>query len=100
MFSVYNEELFQPLIDCIQHNSHAHTITFLGLTRDFASPKFFDLLKDNDYYYRKIPDHAFVGSSSISEDNSQSNSVQFDENSAWNTPATEERIGIFIVYKK
>ena len=76
---VYNEDLYQPLLSSIVRHSHAHSVTFLALSRDFSKPLFFDLLtktrtktlvetntsgtKTDSYYYqldyKKIP-HATI----------------------------------------
>lgn len=55
---VYNEELYQPLIDSLYISSNKDTTIFLGLTRLFAKPKFFRLLKKS-FKYRMIPKESF-----------------------------------------
>lgn len=59
IFSVYNESLYQPLLDAILNHSHANSVCFLGLSRDFSKPAFFALLDASGLDYKKIP-HATV----------------------------------------
>ena len=54
-FSVYKEELFEPLIKTILSKSHEETVTVLGMTRAFVSTKFFQLLRQYGLQYQKIP---------------------------------------------
>lgn len=60
--SVYKEELFEPLIKTIASKSHENTITILGMTRAFVSPKFFELLRTYGFRYTKIPHATLQGS--------------------------------------
>ena len=55
---VYREDLYQPLIDTILHLSTKQTLIFLGLTRLFARPVFFDLLHAHGIYYTRLPEHS------------------------------------------
>ena len=58
--SVYNESLYQPLLDAILNHSHENSVCFLGLSRDFSKPAFFSLLDAcSGLDYKKIP-HATV----------------------------------------
>ncbi len=49
-----------PLIKTIAAHGHDRTVTFLGLTRDFATPAFFRLLLQYGFHYRKVPDATFA----------------------------------------
>jgi len=55
---VYREDLYQPLIDTIRRLSTKETLVFLGLTRLFAKPVFFDLLHAQGIYYTRLPEHS------------------------------------------
>lgn len=81
---VYWEDLFQALITTIRNKSHSKTVTFLGMTRQFATsnkgPVFFDLLSSSGFTYKKVP--------LLSVPPSSLESVPVDEN-----------IGIFVVYR-
>ncbi len=52
--SVYRENLYEPLIRTIEAKSHSNTKIFLGMTRAFVSPKFFQLLEKHNFVYRKV----------------------------------------------
>lgn len=54
VFSVYHEDLYQPLIDSMIACSTADTVTLLGLTREFMKPSFFDRLRQH-FTYSLIP---------------------------------------------
>lgn len=56
---VYREDLFIPLIESIDAVSHSNTIIFLGLTRLFAKPCFFQLLTKYMFKYTMIPKNNF-----------------------------------------
>jgi hypothetical protein len=55
---VYREDLYQPLVDTILRCSTKETIIFLGLTRLFAKPCFFDMLHSNGIYFTRLPEQA------------------------------------------
>jgi len=55
---VYREDLYQPLIDTLLRLSTKQTLIFLGLTRLFAKPVFFDLLHASGIYYTRLPEHS------------------------------------------
>jgi hypothetical protein len=52
---VYNEDLYAPLINALKISCHKASIVFLGLTRLFAKPSFFQMLLDNGFVYTMIP---------------------------------------------
>lgn len=52
---VYREDLYLPLIRSIKRQCHADTICFLGSTRQFTKPSFFQLLAENGLAYKKLP---------------------------------------------
>mmetsp|Transcript_1939 Transcript_1939/g.3081 ORF Transcript_1939/g.3081 Transcript_1939/m.3081 type:complete len:214 (+) Transcript_1939:71-712(+) len=55
---VYREELYLPLIESLKSLSHPGTVIMLGLTRLFAKPLFFKLLRSNGFYYSMVPQQA------------------------------------------
>ena len=55
---VYNSDLYIPLINAIDDISNMSTIIFLGLTRLFAKPTFFQLLRDRGFKYTMIPEES------------------------------------------
>eukprot|EP01038_Epipyxis_sp_PR26KG_P010670 gene10670-14329_t len=85
---VYRDELYEPLVKSILVNSHSDTITFVGLTKSFAKPSFFRILKDFGLLYRKIPFKFFKTLADYGVENNLNNKIFADEN-----------IGLFIVYK-
>ncbi len=54
MCSVYKEELYLPFIRTLVACSTKQSIIFLGMTRDFLNPHFFDLL-NNYFTYTLLP---------------------------------------------
>lgn len=52
---VYREDLYGPLLQMLKVSAHANTIIFLGLTRLFAQARFFTLLEEHGFSYKKIP---------------------------------------------
>jgi len=52
---VYREDLYLPLINALSATSHEGSYIFLGLTRLFIKPYFFDLLKQHGFSYQMIP---------------------------------------------
>ena len=65
--SVYREDLYVPLILTILQYSHAHTVTYLGLTKQFMTPSFFESLSSHGLQYRMIP-HAVIKSCAAVQD--------------------------------
>jgi hypothetical protein len=55
---VYNEDLYIPLINAIDDISTMSTVIFLGLTRLFTKPKFFQLLRGRGFKYTMIPEES------------------------------------------
>jgi SAM-dependent methyltransferase len=55
---VYKEELYVPFINALLESSHSSTVIFLGLTRIFAKPLFFDVLKSSGFVYTMVPQEA------------------------------------------
>ena len=53
---VYNNDLYEPLIQALDRLSDKNTMAILGLTRLFARPKFFSLLKSYGYKYTMLPE--------------------------------------------
>ena len=80
LFSVYREDLYLPLILTILKYSHVHTVTYLGLTKQFMSPSFFECLRSHGLLYRMIP-HAVIKSYAADQD------------------AVDENIGLFLVFR-
>ena len=78
--SVYREDLYVPLILTILQYSHAHTVTYLGLTKQFMTPSFFESLSSHGLQYRMIP-HAVIKSCAAVQD------------------AVDENIGLFLVFR-
>ena len=72
--------MFQPLINALRASSDENTLIFLGLTRLFAKPKFFTLLRENGFHYTMIPKE------SLPEN-------YWDENS-------DSDVGLFIVQRR
>ena len=58
MECVYNASLYKALIRAILHLTHANSIIFLGITRQFASPSFFALLTESGLSYTLLPHEA------------------------------------------
>lgn len=58
---VYNESLYDPLINCINQICKDDSIIFLGLTRLFAKPSFFTKLKNGGYQFTMIPEISLPG---------------------------------------
>ena len=54
-YSVYRSDLYLPLVLTILRLGHERTITYLGMTKQFTTPAFFDCLIANDLQYRMIP---------------------------------------------
>jgi hypothetical protein len=54
-YSVYREELYDPLIRALDVVSHEQTVIFLGLTRIFAKPLFFERLRAGGFDYTLVP---------------------------------------------
>lgn len=52
---VYKEELYMPFIDALTECCHNSSIIFLGLTRVFAKPLFFEYLKKAGFQYTMVP---------------------------------------------
>lgn len=55
LYSLYKEELYEPLIRAMLRTSHAQSVFFLGVTRAFVKPRFFALLTAHGFTYRKMP---------------------------------------------
>lgn len=53
--SVYREELYEPLIKSLQCLCKKESIILLGLTRLYAKPSFFHLLRLHGFKYTMIP---------------------------------------------
>lgn len=58
MECVYKETLYEALLDIIVHCSSRHTVTFLGLTRQFTKPRFFSLCAERHLLYTLVPHEA------------------------------------------
>mmetsp|Transcript_7641 Transcript_7641/g.10843 ORF Transcript_7641/g.10843 Transcript_7641/m.10843 type:complete len:128 (-) Transcript_7641:350-733(-) len=52
---VYREDLYQPLISAILKYIHSRSVVFLGMTKQFTKPSFFELLVSSGLCYRMIP---------------------------------------------
>ena len=53
-FSVYREELYAPFVNSLLSCSHNNSVLFVGLTRSFATPKFFSILSES-FSYTMVP---------------------------------------------
>lgn len=58
--SVYREDLYEPLISALLSCSHEDSVIFLGLTRQFSKPRFFELLAAQ-FSYKLVPHEALPG---------------------------------------
>lgn len=58
MECVYKEALYGALLDAIARCSSRHTVTFLGLTRQFAKASFFALCAERGLLYTLVPHEA------------------------------------------
>lgn len=67
----------------------SNSICFLGSTRDFTKPLFFELLKKYGFKYRKIDNNNYNNSNIESIDNS--NYINDNNNN---------NIGMFVIHKK
>ena len=56
---VYKEELYEGLINSMSRLCHSNTIIFLGLTRSFSKPYFFNILSQRGFQYMLIPQECF-----------------------------------------
>lgn len=54
-YSVYREELYEPLVKSLQLLCKKDSVIFLGLTRLYAKPSFFRLLRLYGFKYTMIP---------------------------------------------
>lgn len=52
---VYREDLYIPLIRTIKQQFHSKSVCFLGSTRQFTKPVFFQMLAENGLAYKKLP---------------------------------------------
>ena len=55
---VYNESLYDPLIQSLDQLFSETTVGFLGLTRLFAKPSFFDKLLNAGFVYTMVPEES------------------------------------------
>lgn len=55
LLSVYREDLYLPLIQSIKLQSHRNTLCFIGCTRQFTKPLFFQMLEVHGLAYKKLP---------------------------------------------
>jgi hypothetical protein len=55
LLSVYREELYEPLIQSLKLLCHKESIILLGLTRSFAKPSFFSVMRSHGLNYSMIP---------------------------------------------
>jgi len=53
----YHESLYNPLISSLKRFSHDGTVTLLGVTMNDTCPKFFDLLWENGFAYKRLDDY-------------------------------------------
>lgn len=53
--SVYREELYEPLIRSLKLLCHQDSVILLGLTRSFAKPHFFRLMRSHGLKYTMVP---------------------------------------------
>jgi hypothetical protein len=53
--SVYREELYEPLINSLKLLCHEESVILLGLTRSFAKPNFFHLMRAHGLRYTMVP---------------------------------------------
>jgi hypothetical protein len=74
IYSVYREDLYTPLVRTLLDLMHANSICFLGSTKQFTTPVFFQLLTRHGLVYKKIP-HGSMSSS-------------------------DENIGIFVIHRR
>jgi hypothetical protein len=73
-YSVYKEDLYTPLVHTLLDLMHADSICFLGSTKQFTTPVFFQLLTRHGLVYKKIP-HGSM-------------------------PSSDENIGIFVIHRQ
>jgi hypothetical protein len=59
---VYREELYEPLIECLKLLCHEESVILLGLTRSFAKPDFFHLMRAHGLRYTMVPMEALPAS--------------------------------------
>ena len=52
----YRRELYEPLIASLQRFAHDQTVILLGCTMEDTTPKFFDLLRQAGFDYRRMND--------------------------------------------
>jgi hypothetical protein len=62
LLSVYREELYEPLIECLKLLCHEESVILLGLTRSFAKPDFFHLMRAHGLRYTMVPMEALPAS--------------------------------------
>lgn len=56
--SVYNETLYEPFVDALLATADENSLIFMGLTRSFCKPVFFELLYSKGISYTLIPQEA------------------------------------------
>jgi hypothetical protein len=78
IFSVYREDLYLPLINTLYSCSHSNSVIFLGLTRQFSKPLFFEVLRKS-FTFTLVPQHAL--------------------STAYGVGSGNEEIGLFILQK-
>lgn len=57
----YNPVLYRPVVAALKANSHAGTVTLLGVTRSDTGREFFELLEAEGFEYYKVPDTEVAG---------------------------------------
>jgi predicted nicotinamide N-methyase len=55
---VYNEELYEPFIAALESTTDENSIIFIGLTRTFSKPLFFETLRAHGFKYTLLPQEA------------------------------------------
>ena len=71
MECIYREFLYQPLIDTFKAVCRPATVIFLGLTRHFAKPAFFDQLDAAGFDYRQLPHEVTLAPAKLREGGSR-----------------------------
>lgn len=73
-YSVYREDLYTPLVRTLLDLMHSDSICFLGSTKQFTTPVFFQLVNKYGLVYKKMP-HGSM-------------------------PSSDENIGIFVIHRR
>jgi SAM-dependent methyltransferase len=68
---IYREFLYQPLIEAFKAVCRPTTVIFLGLTRHFAKPAYFDQLEAAGFDYRMVPHEVTLAPAKLREGGSR-----------------------------